>query len=195
MDFVGGALPNVMFIAGIIAVGIGLGLEFKIVEIKGELSRRSRYGAFGVGALLIATSIFIYTRPAAPTATNPPTPLAASLTPASTLVTTDTPPPSSTPAPAAATPQPDASTLMPSPIQIVRMVVPDLQGLSTKDAERVLKASGLQLGKGQSSCDQIGAPNPQVKIDKGKIACQSVPKGSLVPQGSVLDYAMSSPSK
>ena len=50
MDFVTGALPNVMFIAGLIAMGIGLGIEFKIVEIKGELSKQGRIGAIGIGA-------------------------------------------------------------------------------------------------------------------------------------------------
>jgi hypothetical protein len=64
MDFIGGALPNVMFIVGIIAIGIGLGIEFKLVEIKGELSKRGRYGALGVGAALIMVSVFLYTRPA-----------------------------------------------------------------------------------------------------------------------------------
>jgi hypothetical protein len=63
MDFIGGALPNVMFIVGIIAIGIGLGIEFKIVEIKGELSKRGRFGALGVGAALIMVSVFLYTRP------------------------------------------------------------------------------------------------------------------------------------
>src|SRR5262245_41659881 len=63
MDFVTGALPNVMFIAGLIAMGIGLGIEFKIVEIKGELSKRGRIGAIGIGAVLVLISIFLYTRP------------------------------------------------------------------------------------------------------------------------------------
>jgi hypothetical protein len=63
MDFVGGALPNVMFIAGLIAIGIGLGIEFKIVEIKGELSKGGRVGAVGIGAVLVMISIYLYTRP------------------------------------------------------------------------------------------------------------------------------------
>jgi hypothetical protein len=64
MDFVGGALPNVMFLIGIIAIGIGLGLEFKIVEVKGDqLGRGGRIGAIAVGAALIATSIYLYVTP------------------------------------------------------------------------------------------------------------------------------------
>src|SRR6266516_4353591 len=63
MDFITGALPNVMFIAGLIAIGIGLGIEFKIVEIKGELSKAGRLGALGTGAVLMLLSIYLYTRP------------------------------------------------------------------------------------------------------------------------------------
>ena len=63
MDFITGALPNVMFIAGLIAIGIGLGIEFKIVEIKGELSKQGRIGAIGIGAALVLVSIYLYTRP------------------------------------------------------------------------------------------------------------------------------------
>lgn len=63
MNFITGALPNIMFIAGIIAIGLALGIELKIVEIKGELSKGGRLGAFGVGVVLIAASVFLYTRP------------------------------------------------------------------------------------------------------------------------------------
>src|SRR5262245_3588023 len=63
MDFVTGALPNVMFIAGLIAMGLGLGIEFKIVEIKGELSKPGRFAAIGIGAVLVSISIYLYTRP------------------------------------------------------------------------------------------------------------------------------------
>src|SRR5262245_27690293 len=63
MDFITGALPNVMFIAGLIAMGLGLGIEFKIVEIKGELSKPGRFAALGIGAVLVSISIYLYTRP------------------------------------------------------------------------------------------------------------------------------------
>jgi PASTA domain len=63
MDFITGALPNVMFIAGLIAMGLGLGIEFKIVEIKGELSKAGRLGAMATGAVLMIISIYLYTRP------------------------------------------------------------------------------------------------------------------------------------
>jgi hypothetical protein len=63
MDFIGGALPNVMFLVGIIAIGIGLGIEFKIVEIKAELNKQGRMATIGFGVVLIGVSIFLYTRP------------------------------------------------------------------------------------------------------------------------------------
>ena len=72
MDFVTGALPNVMFIVGIIAIGVALGIEFKIVEVKGQLSKTGRISTFAVGSLLILTSIYLYTRPAHQTAAAPP---------------------------------------------------------------------------------------------------------------------------
>ena len=71
MDFVTGALPNVMFIVGIIAIGVALGIEFKIVEVKGQLSKAGRISTFAVGSVLILTSIYLYTRPAHQTAAAP----------------------------------------------------------------------------------------------------------------------------
>ncbi|MBE7553728.1 MAG: hypothetical protein HS126_21895 [Anaerolineales bacterium] len=50
MDFLGGALPNIMFIVGIIAIGIGLGIELKVVEIKSEISKGGRLVAFSGGS-------------------------------------------------------------------------------------------------------------------------------------------------
>src|SRR4051812_47406365 len=63
MDFITGALPNVMFIAGLIAVGIALGIEFKIVEVKGQLSKNSRIAAFVLGLVLMGFGVYLYTKP------------------------------------------------------------------------------------------------------------------------------------
>jgi hypothetical protein len=63
MDFITGALPNVMFIAGLIAVGIALGIEFKIVEVKGQLSKNARIAAFILGIALMGFGIYLYTKP------------------------------------------------------------------------------------------------------------------------------------
>ena len=36
MDLLGTALPNVMFIVGILAIGLGLGIELKIISLNSE---------------------------------------------------------------------------------------------------------------------------------------------------------------
>jgi hypothetical protein len=119
-----------MFLVGMIAIGIGLGVEFKIVEIKGQLGKGGRTAAFGIGALLIATSVFIYTRPpqttsatsnasAAPAATKTDAP--ATTEPAAaapTAIPTDAPtatpvPPTATANPPTATPIPPTATAAP----------------------------------------------------------------------------------
>jgi hypothetical protein len=124
MDFITAALPNLMFIAGLIAVGIGLGLEFKIVEIKGELNKTSRLGAIAVGSVLMLVSIYLYTRPpqAAPlaaTAAGAPPAAAqanAAAIPAPPTATSAPPtamPPTAIPAPPTATHVPPTATHVP----------------------------------------------------------------------------------
>jgi len=133
MDFISGALPNVMFIAGLIAIGIGLGIEFKIVEIKGELSKPGRIGAIGVGALLVLSSMYLYTRPPQP-ASAPATaagvqvvaaqangggvvsaPQQSSAQPAATQAAGAAVLPSATALPASPTPVPPTATATPAP--------------------------------------------------------------------------------
>jgi hypothetical protein len=63
MEFLGGALPNVMFIIGILAIGLGLGIELKLVALNKEIDKTGRIGAIVVGALLVAASLYIYLNP------------------------------------------------------------------------------------------------------------------------------------
>ena len=42
MEFLGGALPNVMFIIGILAIGLGLGIELKLVALNKEIDKTGR---------------------------------------------------------------------------------------------------------------------------------------------------------
>lgn len=210
MDFVSGALPNVMFLVGIVAIGIGLGIEFKIVEVKGDLSKSGRIGAFGVGAALIAISVLLYMRPAATASGNvvaptasltsaqapgaasesqaqvaPPTsePLAVatdapSATPEPSPMPTNTPWPTNTPAPTS-TPEPT----------IVTVEIPSLRDLGPRDAEKLLKAQGLQLGEKKERCEQIGAgETPRGK--KGQIVCQAPAAGSSATPGAQVDYVV-----
>src|SRR3954452_1246904 len=63
MEFLGGALPNVMFIIGIVAIGLGLGIELKLVALNKEIDKTGRVGAIVVGVLLVAASLFLYLNP------------------------------------------------------------------------------------------------------------------------------------
>jgi hypothetical protein len=236
MDFITGALPNVMFIAGLIAIGLGLGIEFKIVEIKGELSKPGRFAAIGIGAVLVSSSIYLYTRPAqsipaavagaqpmvvqasgsgtgsapqAPillvdatalpseTTTNaPPTatvvpPTATSVPPTATAVppTTTPVPPTDTAVPPTATPVPPTTTptATATPTAVPGVTVPDIRGQNSKDAQKVLAATGLQLGERREHCEDIGAHETRDKLKRGQIRCQSPAPGSIVvPNTEVL---------
>ena len=115
MDFIGGALPNVMFLVGVMAIGIGLGIEFKIIEIKAELSRNGRMAAFAVGAVLIGLSLFLYLRPEQQADT--PAAPAEAAAPASgpTQAPATTAPPAAAEAPAVAVAPTLAPTTPPAP--------------------------------------------------------------------------------
>jgi hypothetical protein len=202
MDFVGGALPNVMFLIGVMAVGIGLGLEFKIVEMKGDLGRASRLGALGVGVALIATSIYLYLTPRpipmptaaptpiavqVPTPTNPATAVLPSATaemptPMPTNPPTVTMPPTSTPEPATPTAEPTASAAL--------VTVPDIRNLNTKDADKLLRGLKLSRGERFERCSDLGVT--EMKVGKDRIACQSPEPGEQVASGSRIDYVIAS---
>src|SRR3954463_13577003 len=64
MNFLGGTLPNVMFIIGVLAIGLGLGIELKLVPLNKEIDKTGRIGAMVVGAILVAASLYIYLNPA-----------------------------------------------------------------------------------------------------------------------------------
>jgi hypothetical protein len=120
MDFISGALPNVMFIAGIIAIGIALGIEFKIVEIKGQLSKHGRIGTFLVGMVLIGFSIYLYTKPnqlaAAPAvAGSPPSPVPTTQATMAVAVPTEVKPSPIPPAVIAQLPSPIPPTVIAQP--------------------------------------------------------------------------------
>jgi len=209
MDFVSGALPNVMFIVGMIAIGIALGIEFKIVEVKGQLSKNGRIGAFGVGAALIIASIVLYTRPATMASAPAPAPAAQAAVLQSnagaTLLPTAQPAaaeqaqptavsPSATPIPATSTPEPPTATAVPPTATAVPGVqVPDIRGSGSKDASKKLKEAGLELGEKHDRCEQIGMTGDNVRrVKKGQIACQSPAPSSIVAPDTRIDYVSSS---
>jgi hypothetical protein len=120
MDFITGALPNVMFIAGLIAIGLGLGIEFKLVEIKSELSKRGRFGAMSIGALLVATSIYLYTRPPqVPTTAAGAQPAVAQVNAGGIVVAPQQPAAQPVLVQATITPEPPTTTAMPPSVTAV----------------------------------------------------------------------------
>ncbi len=217
MDFVTGALPNVMFIAGLIAIGIGLGIEFKIVEIKGELSKQGRVGAVGIGAVLVLISIYLYTRPPQ-TASAPPAapgaqpsvvqanagvaisaPQPAPTQPAQVAATAI--PPSATAVPPTATSVPPtamavratATSVPPTATAVPGVAVPDIRGQNTRDAQKKLEALGLRLGERHERCEDIGATDEsQRKLKKDQIRCQSPAPGASTSPNTPVLYVLAS---
>ena len=162
MDLIGGALPNVIFVVGIIAVGIGLGIEFKIIEIKAELTQQGRIVALTMGLLLIGVSLFLYTRPMQTAAI--PGVLAQPLVP--NQVATAAPTASQAFAPAVATALPTAMPQAPSatPLPIT---------LTAGDPEaefRALVASAMADGRLNKDGSELikKLTEAQKELDKGK---------------------------
>lgn len=176
MDFIGGALPNVMLITGLIAIGIGLGIEFKIVEVKGDLSRTSRIGAIVVGMFLIGSSVYLYTRPPQAATSQAETP---TVQPAGVAAAGATAP--------AAVPAP---TSVSAPTAVPEVTVPDIRGKNTKDAQKILSQAGLSLGEPQRGCAALGATPSDRKLKKDAIVCQMPEPNSRAPRDSAITYVL-----
>ena len=219
MNFLGGSLPNIMFIIGILAIGLGLGIELKLVPLSKEIDRTGRIGAMVVGAILVAGSLYIYLNPAltsanqptpatangalapvhaapaanaqpiasAPTAVSPAVPTAANL-PVAAPVPNEAPnvvpsvAPSAMPAPTA-TPLPTA--VPPTPIPAVP--VPDVHGLSEKEAQDMLSNIGLQAHK-VDEC--AGSDQGDPKAKKHRVQCQNPAANAAVPIGTTVEYVL-----
>jgi hypothetical protein len=205
MSFLGGALPNVMLIIGVLAIGLGLGIELKLVPLNKEIDKTGRIGAIIVGALLVVASLYIYLNPtlnnqaAAPTTANaallpaatapavsgqahaeaPTVPAAAAPAvpePSATLAPTSAPEPSATPVPAAVL-----------PTEVPSVVVPNVRNLSEKEARGMLREVGLEAQK----ADQCtGDDQGDSKVKKNRIACQNPSAEARVPAGSTVVYVL-----
>jgi hypothetical protein len=46
-----------MFIVGVLAIGLGLGIELKLVPLSKEIDKTGRIGAMVVGTILVAASL------------------------------------------------------------------------------------------------------------------------------------------
>jgi hypothetical protein len=124
MDFLGGALPNVMFIVGMLAIGLGLGIELKLVPLNKEIDKTGRIGAMIVGAVLVAGSLYIYLNPSLATRSQP----AASANAAVLAAAAPTAAPAATSAPAAVN---TAPTIIPTATSAPATEVPTATPLPT----------------------------------------------------------------
>ena len=202
MEFLGGALPNVMFIIGILAIGLGLGIELKLVALNKEIDKTGRVGAIIIGALLIAASLFLYLNPALtnrnpvssatanaalpPAAANStPAQLASTAVPAVDTITAPLEAPTAlvvpTDLPPTATPAPPTATTVP----IVK--VPDLHDLGEKDAQNKLKAAGLNFSK-VDQCN--GTDRGDSRTKKQRIQCQNPAADAEVLPGTTVEYVI-----
>ena len=218
MNFLGGSLPNIMFIIGILAIGLGLGIELKLVPLSKEIDRIGRIGAMVVGAILVAGSLYIYLNPAL-TSANQPTPATANgaLAPVQPAPTTNAqliaaptavPPavPTAANLPAAAPVPNEAPTVVPSvapsampaptatllptavpPTPIPAVPVPDVHGLSEKEAQDMLSNIGLQAHK-VDEC--AGSDQGDPKAKKHRVQCQNPAANAAVPIGTTVEYVM-----
>ena len=201
MEFLGGALPNVMFIIGILAIGLGLGIELKLVALNKEIDKTGRVGAIIIGVLLIAASLFLYLNPAltnrnqasSATANAALAPASASSTSAQLVATAApavaaiaTPPeaPAALVAPAATV----VPTDLPPPATAVPTAkVPDLHDSDEKDAQDKLTAAGLKFSK----VDQCsGTDKGDSKAKKHRVQCQNPVAGADVPLGTTVEYVI-----
>ena len=217
MDFLGGALPNVMFIIGILAIGLGLGIELKLVPLNKEIDKTGRIGAMIVGALLVGGSLYIYLNPSlnnrnqpnpttanaaqapivtapannpqavAPAALSSTAPTAANL-PAAALAPSAAPAIAASPA-ASATPAPTATAIPTAApaTKVASVSVPDLHGLGEKEALAMLSTAGLR-GSKVDHCS--GSDQGDSKAKKHQIQCQNPAAKAAVPRGTTVEYVL-----
>ncbi len=204
MEFLGGALPNVMFIIGILAIGLGLGIELKLVALNKEIDKTGRIGAIIIGSVLVAASLFIYLNPAltnhnlassatanaalAPAPANSaPTQLAPTAAPVVAAIAAPPEAPTATLVPADAPTAPLAPTAVPPATVVPMIVVPDVHGLDDKGAQDKLTAVGLKFSK----VDQCNGPDKgDPKAKKHRIVCQNPAAESKVLPDIVVEYVI-----
>jgi len=211
MEFLGGALPNVMFLIGILAIGLGLGIELKVVALNKEIDKTGRIGAIVVGTLLVAASLFIYLNPtltnrnqASSAATNAalvpatanstPAQLASTAAPALAAIAAPTEAPTALAAPTATIVPTDMPTATPVPTAVVpvatalpSVLVPDLHGLDEKGAQRKLNDSGLTPKKTEKC---RGTDQGEQNTRKGRVQCQNPAANQPAAPGSTVEYVL-----
>jgi beta-lactam-binding protein with PASTA domain len=204
MEFLGGALPNVMFIIGILAIGLGLGIELKLVALNKEIDKTGRIGAIVIGALLVAASLFMYLNPALTNRNQASSATAnAALVPASANSAPQQFASTAAPAVVAVAAPPEAATALPAPTAVPptatpiptavpptatpSVLVPDLHGLDDKEAQRKLSDAGLTPKK-IDTCS--GADQGEQNAKKGRVLCQNPVPDQPVAPGSTVEYVL-----
>ena len=194
MEFLGGALPNVMFIIGILAIGLGLGIELKLVALNKEIDKTGRIGAIVVGVLLVAASLFIYLNPALTNRNQPSSAAATANSTSAQLVSKAAPvvaaiaaPPEAPTALAAPTATPVPTAVPARATAIPSVLVPDLHGLDEKGAQQKLKDAGLAPKK-TDKCSSADQADPKAK--KGRVQCQNPAADQSAAPGSTVEYVL-----
>lgn len=204
MEFLGGALPNVMFIIGILAIGLGLGIELKLVALNKEIDKTGRIGAIVIGALLVAASLFMYLNPAltnrnqassatanAVLAPAPATSAPAQFATAAPAAAAIAAPPEAPTALAVPTDEPTATSIPtavpPTATATPSVLVPELHGLDDKAAQRKLNDAGLTPKK-IDTCS--GADQGEENVKKGRVLCQNPAPDQPVAPGSTVEYVL-----
>jgi hypothetical protein len=200
MDLLGAALPNIMFIVGILAVGLGLGIELKVVSLNKEIDKKGRVGAFVAGIVLISVSVMMYLNPSLADRTQEASigaqQAVAAQAPNQAAATAA--PPTEAPAPvqAAATAAPptpapiatEMATLTPVPTAtVITILVPDLHDKDDKAARDALTKAGLKPQKAET-CTRADAVD--LKAKKGRVQCQNPPAGQAVVAGTTVEYVL-----
>jgi hypothetical protein len=193
MEFLGGALPNVMFIIGILAIGLGLGIELKLVALNKEIDKTGRIGAIVVGGLLVAASLFLYLNP---TLTNHNQASSATATAAQATAPADSAPAAAAtaaPVVAAMAAPPEAPTVAPVPTAVPAATaaptvkVPNVHDRDEKGTQEKLAVVGLKFSK----VDQCNGPDKgDPKPKKHRVLCQNPPADTDVPLGTTVEYVI-----
>jgi hypothetical protein len=203
MNFLNGTLPNVMFLVGVLAVGLGLGIELKLVPLNKEVGRFGRIGAFMFGILLIGASLALYLNPSLTNSSQATLSASMGAAPAEQAASSAAPAAqtiveqpagvagaqvTALPQPAAAAAPTDAPAVQAQAVAAPRDVtVPDLHGLDDKGAQRALSDAGLAAQKA-ASCS--GADEGSPKAKKNRVMCQNPAAGQAVAPGAIVEYAL-----
>ena len=219
MNFLGGSLPNVMFIIGMLAIGLGLGIELNLVPLNKEIDKTERIGAVIVGAILVAGSLYIYLNPALTSSTAAtPTTVNGALTPVQATPATNAqliaaaptvvPPtdptaaslPTAEPVPSeaptvvpsvapSATPEPTAT---PIPTAVPPTQIPDVMIPDLRDlSEKEAQDKLKKLGLQARKVDKCtGSDQGDEKGKKHSVQCQNPAANTAVSLGTTVEYVV-----